>query len=263
MKGEIKFGPASLGPVDDAISNLEYFHKLGFGACEIAFTYSIYIKEQDAKRIGEAAKNLGIQLSIHAPYFINLNSTENVKVEASKKRILKCLEIGTFLGAKYVVFHPGFYGKDSRDKTYEKIKKEIIELQKIRKEKKYIPKLAPETMGKINVFGSIEEIAQLVRDTGCHACIDFAHILARSNGNYRFEETLKLFKNLDELHIHFSGIEYGEKGERNHKKTPLSAWEDLIKALPENKKIFIVNESPDLIKDSSEGIKIYTKLRNK
>jgi len=259
----IKFGPASLGPVNEAISNLEHFAKLGFGACEIAFTYSVYIKEQDAKKIGEVAKKLGIQLSIHAPYFINLNSVEKAKVEASKQRILKCLEIGTYLGAKYVVFHAGFYGKDSKEKTYEKIKKEILELEKIRKEKKYTPRLAPETMGKINVFGSIEEIAQLVRDTGCHACLDFAHILARSHGDYRFEETLKLFKSLDELHIHFSGIEYGDKGEKNHLKTPLTDWKALIKILPNSKNIFIVNESPDMVKDAVEGIKIYEKLKRK
>lgn len=265
MKNEnvIKFGPASLGPVADAISNLEHFAKLGLKACEVSFTHSVYIKEQDAKKIGEAAKRLGIQLSIHAPYFINLNSNEKAKVEASKQRILKCLEIGTYLGAKYIVIHSGFYGKDSREKTYENIKKEMLELQKIRKEKKYTPQLAPETMGKINVFGSIEEIAQLVRDTGCSACIDFAHILARSGGNYRFEETLKLFKELDEMHIHFSGIEYTDKGERNHLKTPTSEWKKLIEALPKNKDIFIINESPEMIEDACEGLKIYEKFSKK
>ncbi|MDP3758610.1 MAG: endonuclease IV, partial [Candidatus Daviesbacteria bacterium] len=85
----IKFGPAGLGSVADAEKVLEQYKKLGFKICEIAFTYSAYIKDKkDAKRIGEKAKELGIELTIHAPYFINLNSSEKEKVEASKKRIL-------------------------------------------------------------------------------------------------------------------------------------------------------------------------------
>lgn len=261
MKSKIKFGPAGLGPVKEAISNLEYFKTLGLEACEIAFTYGVYIKEKDAKEIGEAAKKLGIQLSIHAPYFVNLNSAEKEKIERSKKRILDCLKIGTFLGAKYVVFHPGFYGKFSKKETYENIKNEMLELQKIKKEEGYSPKIAPETMGKINVFGSIEEISQLVRDTGCHACIDFAHILARSKGNYRFKETLKLFNELEELHIHFSGIEYGEKGEKRHKKTSRKEIEEILKHLPKNKPIVIINESPDLINDSILSLEIAKKMK--
>ncbi|PJE81019.1 endonuclease IV [Candidatus Pacearchaeota archaeon CG10_big_fil_rev_8_21_14_0_10_32_42] len=252
----IKFGPAGIGSVKDAIKNLEEYHKLGLRACEIAFTYSVYIKEKYAIEIGKVAKKLGIQLSIHAPYFINLNSEDEEKIENSKKRILKCLEIGTFLGAEYVVIHSGFYGKKSKEETYTVIKKNILELEKIRKEKGYTPKIAPETMGKINVFGSIEEIAQLVRDTGCSACIDFAHILARSGGEYRFVETLKIFKTLPDLHIHFSGIVYGDKGEKHHKKTSEEEWKKLIINLPKNKKIIIINESPNMLGDSVKGLEI-------
>jgi len=257
---KIKFGPAGLGPVKTALQTLEEFKKLGLEACEISFTYNIYIKKEDAEIIGRKAKELEIQISIHAPYFINLNSMEKIKIENSQKRILKCLEIGTFLGAKYVVFHSGFYGKDSKEKTYKNIKNQVLRLQRIRKKKGYTPELAPETMGKINVFGSIEEIAQLVRDTQCSACIDFAHILARSQGDYRFNETLNLFKKLDEIQIHFSGIVYGKKGEKKHKKTPEKEWEKLLKALPKNKNIVVINESPDMIKDSLIGQKIYSKI---
>ena len=257
---EIKFGPSGLGPVNEAILNLEKYQKLGFKVCEIAFTYSIYIKEKDAKIIGAKAKELGIELTIHAPYFVNLNSEEKTKVENSKKRILKCLEIGTYLGAKFVVFHPGFYGKGTKEEAYRNIKKNIIDLQKIRKEKGYTPELAPETMGKINVFGSIEEVSRLVTDTGCSACIDFAHILARSGGDYRFVETLKLFSKLKKLHIHFSGIIYGDKGEKKHKKTTKEEWKKLILALPKDKDISIANESPDMIEDSVVGLKIYKEM---
>jgi deoxyribonuclease IV len=252
----IKFGPAGLGGVKDAISNLEKFKSLGIEACEIAFTYGVYIKrEEDALMIRDAAEKLGIQLSIHAPYYVNLNSNEPEKVEASKKRILDCLKIGTLLNAYRVVFHPGFYGKDSKEKTYEKIKSEILDLQKTRKLEKYTPELAPETTGKINVFGSVEEIARLVTDTGCSFCIDFAHVLAREK-NYKFKETLANFSEQKKLHIHFSGINYTEKGERNHEKTSEKELKKLVSNLPKNKEIIVINESPSPVEDSVLGIKI-------
>jgi len=105
MKSDIIFGPAGLGPVKTAIETLESYSKKGLKACEVAFTYSAYIKnKKDAEKIGKRAKELGIELSIHASYFVNLNSAEKEKIEASKVRILKCCEVGEWLGAKVVVF---------------------------------------------------------------------------------------------------------------------------------------------------------------
>ncbi len=255
----IKFGPTGLGPVKDAISNLEKYHELGLKACEIAFTYGPYIKRQeDAKKIGVAAKKLGIQLSIHAPYWINLNSKEKIKIEQSKQRILRCLEIGTWLGAYRVVFHPGFYSKMSPEETYENIKREILDLLKQAKLKKYTPKLAPEVMGKVNVFGSYAEIAKLVNETKVEFCIDFAHILAREK-DYSFTKVKKLFSKHKKWHVHFSGIEYSEKGERKHKKTTPEEIKELLKNLPKNKDIVVINESPDPIKDASLTLELSKK----
>lgn len=253
----IKFGPAGLGGVKEAISNLEKYHALGLKACEIAFTYGAYIKRKgDALMIGAAAKKLGISLSIHAPYWVNLNSDDKEKIKKSKERILKCCEIGEDLGATKVVFHPGYYMKDSREKAYENIKNEILDMQKEVSKRKYKVKLAPETSGKINVFGGIDEILRLVEDTKCSFCIDFAHVLARYK-TYKFKEVFKKFAKYPEIHIHFSGIEYGEKGEKKHKKTPEKDLKKLVSNLPKNKKITIINESPYPIEDSVIGLKIY------
>lgn len=259
----IQFGPAGLGPIKTAIGTLEKYHESGLKACEISFTRNIYIKDKSvALSIGKKAKALGIDLSIHAPYFINLNSKESEKIEASKKRILRCMEVGNWLGAKRVVFHAGFYSDIDREESYQNIKDAIIDIMKTGREEKYSPKLAPEVMGKINVFGSIEEIARLVRDTQCHACIDFAHILARYK-KYEFALTKKEFKELKKWHIHFSGIEYGEKGERRHLKTKEEEWTKLLKNIPKNKDIVIINESPSPFEDSILGKEIYEKLSKK
>ena len=256
----VRFGPAGLGSVKEAVRNLEEYHKLGLKACEIAFTYGVYIKEkEDAIAIGKKAKELGIQLSIHAPYYVNLNSSEKEKVEKSRERILECCRVGTYLNAECVVFHPGFYGKVEKKETYDKIKREILEIQKEIKEKGYTPKLAPETTGKINVFGSVDEIVRLAEETNCSFCIDFAHILAREK-DYNFERTTKLFSKEKEWHIHFSGIEYGEKGEKKHKETPETEIKKLLNNLPKGNSYIIINEAPNPVADAIKSLKIYNKL---
>ncbi len=252
------FGPAGLGPVKTAIQVLEKYHKLGLRVCEIAFTYNIYIKPCDAIEIGKKSKNLGIDLSIHAPYFVNLNSAEKSKREATKKRIIDCCRIGELLGAKIVVFHPGYYGED-KNASYEMIKNGIVDIMQEIKSNKWKILIAPETMGKINVFGSINEISRLTKDTGCSFCIDFAHLLARDK-KVDYSEVEKAFPQ-KEWHVHFSGIIYGEKGEKSHRKTEKKEWEELLIHIPKNREIRIINESPSMIEDSVEGLKIWEKIR--
>jgi endonuclease IV len=84
------------------------------------------------------------------------------------------------------------------------------------------------------------------------------HILARYK-SYWIKETLSEFKKEDELHIHFSGIEYGERGEKNYKKTSKEEWKKLILNLPKGKNIVIINESPSPIENSVIGLSIYKK----
>lgn len=253
----IKFGPTGIGPVKDAVSNLEMYHEFGFKAAEVLFTYGPYIKnKEDALRIGLTAKKFGIQLSIHAQYWVNLNSKEDEKIEASKKRILKCCEIGHLLGAKRVIFHPGFYSGMKPIEASVKIKESILEMKEIVEKEKWDIELCPEVMGKVNVFGSLDEIADLVKDTGCGFCIDIAHVLARY-GRYEFEKIRKAFPQ-QKWHIHFSGIEYGEKGERKHLITPVEEWEKVLKFFEGlDKDIVLICESPDAVSDSVVGKKIW------
>ena len=97
-------------------------------------------------------------------------------------------------------------------------------------------------MGKKNVFGSIDEIAELSRETGCGFCIDFAHILARYR-NYKFKVLKKKFSE-KKWHCHFSGIEFGETGERHHKMAEASEWMKILKGIPASKEADIICESP-------------------
>lgn len=258
---QIKFGPAGLGPVKTALDILEKYHRLGLKACELAFTYSVYIRDdKDAEAIGKKAKELGIDLSIHAQYWLNLNSAEKAKREATKKRILDCCKIGEKLGAKVVVFHPGYYskGENAKEKSYSTIKKGIDEMMKVIRQNNWKIKIAPETMGRVNVFGSAEEISRLAKETHCEFCIDFAHILARDK-KVDYEKVNKLFPQ-KHWHVHFSGIVYGEKGEKHHKTTEKDEWLKLMKNLPKDREITIINESPTLVDDSVEGLKLAKRL---
>ncbi len=267
--GYIKIGPSGLGGVEEAEEILNEFKKLNFGICEVAFTHSIYMNREQAEEVGGFAKKNNVDLSIHAPYFVNLNSEEKEKVHASMQRILKCCEIGHYLGAKSIVFHSGYYGKDFQkaktpgekkkieEETFQNIKTRILEMMGVIKEKGWKVELCPETMGKINVFGSVEEISRLVKETKCGFCIDFAHILARDK-KVDYEKIKNLFTRKD-WHCHFSGIEYTEKGERNHIDLTKEQWVELFENLPREKNITIVCESPDRIEDSIKGIKILKK----
>lgn len=254
----IRFGPGGLGPVKTAIKTLEDYHKKGLRACEIAFTYSNYIKPEQTAEIRKKAEELDIELSIHGSFFINLNAEDEEKREASKKRVLDSCEIGEMLGAKCVVFHPGFFGKLPRDKAMGNIVRAMKELQAIRKKNKWKIEIAPETMGKVNVFGSIEEVSHLVKETDCGFCIDFAHILARDK-KVDYVKVAKLFPRKD-WHVHFSGIIYGDLGEKKHRETEKKEWEELLKNIPKDKNVRIINESPSMVEDSVEGLKIYSKL---
>lgn len=257
----VRFGPGGLGPVKEAISNLEKFHKLGLRACEVEFTYGPYIKtEEDARLIGEKAKELGIVLSIHAPYFVNLNSKEEEKIEASKKRILKCCEVGSWLGARRIIFHPGFYSGMESVEASVRIKEGVLEIMAEAKKNGWDVEICPEVMGKVNVFGSLDEVSDLVRETGCSVCIDVAHVLARY-GKYEFEEIEKAFPG-SEWHVHFSGMDYGEKGERKHLPTEAVEWRKVLEWLKGlDKDVVLICEAPDPVGDAVRGLEIWKSLK--
>jgi deoxyribonuclease-4 len=159
-----------------------------------------------------------------------------------------------------VVFHPGYYGEDKK-KALEVVAGRITELMEIIEEKRWNVVLCPELMGKINVFGSIDEIARVVHDVGCSCCIDFAHVIARYQGDDRFDEIEKAFSKLKEWHCHFSGIIYTDKGEKQHRHLEEREWKHLLNFLKElNKDVVLICESPDPIGDSKEGLEIWKKI---
>lgn len=256
---EIRIGPAGTG--GDSLKGMERARELKLSACEIEYTHGIKMSNATAKKVGEAAKKNGIKLSVHAPYFINLNSDDRKKLEASKKRILTSCERAHHLGAERVVFHPGFYGRTDRETTFQNIKEAMVEMQKEIKRKKWKVKLAPETTGKLNVFGSLDEILRLVKETKCSFCVDFAHLKARGRGRIDYGKVLEKLKGFKHIHCHMSGIEYTDKGERRHLMTDRKEIAALAKAMLKAKiNATIINESPDIFGDAVLGKEVFESL---
>ncbi|MCK4730346.1 MAG: TIM barrel protein [Candidatus Aenigmarchaeota archaeon] len=247
----------------DTLQGIQDVKKIGLDAMELEFVRNVYLKKDSAIEVGKIAKNLGIKLSIHASYFVNLCNPE--KVEDSKKRILSSCEIGHYARAKYIVFHPGYYGKLSKEEAYEFVKKGCEELMEEINKNKWDVFLGLETTGKKSQFGTLDEILKICDEVkGCRPVIDFAHIFARQGGEINYSEVLEKVKKFKEIHTHFSGIEFTDKGEKRHLaiSTNQPDFKELGKELlnkdfgGKDKNIIIICESPLIEQDSLRMKKI-------
>jgi deoxyribonuclease-4 len=255
----IKIGPAGSGLA--TLEGIREIKKLGFDAMEIEFTYGVKMSVSKAKEIGDEAKKLSIELSIHAPYYINLASDEKAKIKASEKRILDSCERGHYFGTKEnptpIVFHAGFYQGKDKEGVYRIIKESILKIQKEIKKNKWNVMLCPETTGKVSQFGDIDELIRLSEETGCSFTVDFAHMKARSNGNLDYKSLMEKLKYFSHIHCHFSGIEYTPKGEKRHLMTENKDIKELFSWIKKYKlNVTIINESPDPVGDSLKSLEL-------
>jgi deoxyribonuclease IV len=257
---KLLFGPASIGSPGD--KGLEQLAKLGVKTSEVAFGRGVYMKREMAERLGKLAKKLKISLSVHAPYYVNLATSDIEKKEASIQRILSACERGSLLGAKEIVFHPAYYMEKDAEDVYQIVRDEILKMQETIKENKWGVVLCPETTGKATQFGSLDECLRLIKDTGCGVCVDFAHLKARDIGKIDYDEVMKKIKNVKHLTCHFSGIVWGPKGERKHELTKDGDLKELLGYLKKYKiSTRIINESPDVLGDTLKTIKMWDKMK--
>jgi deoxyribonuclease-4 len=223
---------------------------MGLGCLEVAFTYGVRMKPEEAEAVGRLAREMDITLSVHAPYYINLAADDPEKLAASKERILSSCRMAAVMGARNVVFHAGFYQGRSPAKTFARIVKAIEKLQGAVRKNRWDVLLCPETTGKSSQFGSLDECMLMARETGCGFTVDFAHLLARSAGCLDYGEVIDRLP--PRFHAHFSGIEYGLKGERKHLKTTPKFFRPLAEALAGRSiEVTLINESPRPYEDAA------------
>jgi len=247
--------------------------KLGLGAMELEYVHGVKVNPASAAEIGKNAKANGIILSAHAPYYISLISNEKSKRKKSHSFILDTARQLHYAGGGKVVFHAGFYGKLSHEKAFEEMKGEMKFLQEQVEKEKLNVVLAPETTGKASQWGSLDELLRMKREVkGLSLTIDFSHLHARSNGGLKtkadFEKLFDAIEKTDkgvlrDLHAHFQGVKYSEKGEIYHME--LSAHSPPFKPFAEllverNCNGVIISESPTIEADALEMKRIYEKL---
>ncbi len=211
--------PYSTPKPRDTAAGIRKARELQLSALELEFVRKVYLSEDAAKDVGKVARENDIALTCHASYFVNLNSKDSEKREASKQRILQSARIGAIAGAKSVAFHPAALQKMPSEAVYKIVKAELKEVLDILKKEKISVSIAPETAGKKGNFGSWKETIDLAKELGCGACIDFAHIWARAEGEVDFDEVVDYYvKNLGKtnMHVHISGINFTGQGEKNH-----------------------------------------------
>lgn len=207
---------------------IEHSAELGLHHLEIAWTRSVRVGDDTCAEIKSASQANGISLSVHAPYFINLNSQTEEKMQASDDRLLTACRKGFLAGATDIVFHPGSYHKQPAELVYERICEKLTEISARLEAEGVAVTLRPETMGRESVFGSLEEVVGLSRDVpNVLPCVDWAHLHARpGDGSFNsydeFARALTLIRDtlgedaLERTHNHISGIAYTAKGEKSH-----------------------------------------------
>lgn len=247
-----------------SIDGIKRVRELGLDCMELEFVRGVRMKEETATNIRQTAEKENIALSVHAPYYINLNSAEEEKIEASIERIYQSARIGALCGASSIVFHPAYYQGQSSEKVMEKVTGLLEGLTSRLSNEGIDVVLRPETTGKATQFGSLEETLMMATAIeGVMPCIDFSHLHARSCGEYNtmeeFQSVLERVENtlgrdgLDNMHCHVSGIAYGEKGEKNHlvlQESDLN-YSDMMTAFREfHIKGLVICESPNLEDDA-------------
>ncbi len=266
MKKGLVFGPAGI-PLSTELRSTEAgvlrVHELGLGCMEVEFVQGVRMSQKGALAVAEAATKWGIRLTAHGPYFINLNAREEEKVIASRERILQTARITHLFKGESIVFHAAFYLDSSPAEVYDKVKRQLeLVMEQLHKEKIKVW-VRPETTGKANQFGTLEEVLRLSTEIeGVAPCIDFAHIHARTGKFNSYKEFAQILdrigeklgrKGLDNMHIHVSGIDYGKQGEKKHLNLRESDFQyvELLQALKDHEaKGVVISESPNLEGDA-------------
>ena len=206
----------------------EYLERMGLDAFEYQCGRGVNIGEDKARELGRLAAEKGITLSLHAPYYISMSSVEEEKRFNSINYILSSARAVNFMGGNRIVVHTGSCGKISRETALElaidTMKKALDALDN---ENLGHIHICPETMGKVNQLGTLDEVLALCKiDERLIPCIDFGHLNARDLGYFKTKQDYKTvfdkienalgYERLCNFHSHFSKIEYTTGGEKRH-----------------------------------------------
>ncbi len=234
MKNEYAiFAPAgnseSFGQKYKSLNDVpKYLTEMGLDAFEYQCGRGVKISKESATKFGKLCAEENIMLSLHAPYFISLSSVEEQKRIGSARYFLESAAAISAMGHKRIIVHSGSCGKLTREKALEYALETLRYCRQQLDENGFSEVVVcPETMGKINQLGTLEEVIELCKtDDRMVPCIDFGHLNARTLGGIKTKEDYKAifdtiqnelgFERLKNMHVHFSKIEFTSGGEKKH-----------------------------------------------
>lgn len=230
----IKFGPSgnSLRFYDEGhkstVEAPKWCAEQGLNVYEYSFGRGINISDSKAHEIAAEGQKYGVELTVHAPYYINFANPSDEMAEKSYGYVLRSAEKVREFGGNRVVFHPSTVGKMTRHDAVALTQKRLqILAEKIVACGMTDIWFCPETMGKINQIGDVAEVVEFCKIADFFLpTVDFGHINARTQGSLKteedFEQLILTVENglgrdrADKMHVHFSKIEYSAGGEVRH-----------------------------------------------
>ena len=246
----------------------EVLKEMNLDGMELEFVHGVRMSDSNRDFVKEMSKDFVI--TAHGPFYINLNSQEEEKIDASLQRIIDTAYVAKQAGAFSITYHAAFYMGKDKETVYNQVKTQTKRILDVLENENIDVWIRPETTGKATQWGDLDEIIKLSKDfEQVLPCVDFSHLHARSVGEYNtYDEFSKILEKigteigqyaLENFHGHLAGIEYTSKGEKQHLNLENSDmnYKDLIKAMKKfGVKGALVCESPN-IEDDCKLLKDY------
>lgn len=247
--------------------------ELGLGVMEMAWGNGVKMSDETADRIAAAARESGLELTAHAPYFVNLAGDAEVR-DRSIARLVEAGRLAARCGARSFCFHPGFYQGQDPHHARVKVWRALVEVAHRLRDQGHAVDIRPELTGKPSQVGAFDDILTWCEMIpGVRPCIDFSHHYARLGGEpNRFEDFAGMLDEierrlgreaLERLHVHIAGIEFGPAGEKRHLPLRESAFafRELLRALRDRRVGgWVICESPILEDDALHLVETWESL---
>lgn len=235
--------------------------EMSLDGMELEFVHGVRMKDEHRTFVKDMSKDFVV--TAHGPFYINLNSKEEEKIDASVQRIIDTASVASQAGAFSITYHAAFYMGGDKETVYNQVKTQTKRIMDVLEREKINVWVRPETTGKATQWGDLDEIIRLSNDFEMVLpCIDFSHLHARSGGEFNtYDEFSRILEKLgkevgqyaiENFHGHLAGIEYTAKGEKQHLNLEDSDmnYKDLLKAMKEfGVKGALVCESPNIEED--------------
>ena len=242
----------------------EILKEMKLDGLEVEFVHGVRMSDETRALLKQISSEQGFILTSHGPFYINLNSKEEEKVEASVQRIIETVQAAHDFGGYSITYHAAFNMGADKETVYNQVKTQTQKIIAELEREKIDVWVRPETTGKATQWGDYEEIIRLSKEfEQVLPCVDFSHVHARTGGAYNTYDEFCLIldriskelgqRAIDNFHAHLAGIDYTAKGEKRHlilEESDMN-YKDLLRALKSfGVKGALVCESPNIETDT-------------